>query len=243
VVKAWAKFLTWPLLACSLRGEGLMAPVEPGTPRLGDAVFVGASLGAVGNDSSDVQELVPNAAVQDAYGTLVQLRLGFISESGFSLEGAYAFGPYRQYQFNYVQEQDAYSLSGSTVSIEPGYRVVINRMSMLGVGFAVGYTTDALEFSVAGSSQVFSQTLTGSNMSYAPELKLSMVFGGLGVDVDGGYLISKSGIMSDSSGAPHPVPNAISGNSSSWMMDNSGIFLRVGLVLYLSPPLRQARRA
>jgi hypothetical protein len=220
-----------------------MAPLAPGTPLLRDSVYGAVALGAVGNDSADVQQLVPNAAAQDAYSTLVQLKLGFLTASGFCLEAGYTFGPYRQYQFNYVQEQDAYSLSGSTISLEPMYRVVINSVAMLGLGVAVGYTSDSLEFTQAGVSPGFDQTIYGSNVSYAPELKLSMVFGHLGVYVDGGYLSSRSGIMHDSSGAPHPVPNVIDGTSSPWMMDNSGIFLRVGLVLYLSPPLQMPRRA
>jgi hypothetical protein len=247
VVKAGTQILILALLASSLRGEAagpaLLSPLPPGTPSLRDTVYVGASVGVVGSDSADVQALVPNAAVGDAYGSLVLLKLGFLSESGFCLEGAYSFGPYRQYQFDYVQEQDAYALSESTLSIEPGYRVVLGSMGILGAGLAFGWSRDALLFSVTGSQENFSQSLTGSNISYAPELKLSLVFGRLGLDLDGGYLSSQSGIMKDMSGAPHPVPNVISGGSSSWNMDNSGMFLRLGMVLYWEAPLRPAKRA
>jgi hypothetical protein len=217
----------------------LRSPYDSEAPlRLHDAFYAGVSLGEVMTDKADMQQLVPGSIVPDQYALLGTLRLGFLSSSGFSLDGAFNYGPYRNFTGSYsaypYNFEDHYEFQETSFCLEPGFRVPLGRRMALGGGLALGYASQSFKYT---STLYRSQSFSGSNFSYTPEIKASLFFGRIGLDIDLGYHNSKSEAMKDSSGAPLIVTNLSTGAKSNWNMDNSGWMLRVGAVYYFNPPM------
>jgi len=236
VAQVWSKFLALALLLalpCKALAEADLA--------FSDAPFMGLSLGAVVTDKADMQALLPLAAVPDTLGLLGRLKIGYLSESGFSVEGAYTAGPRRTYAVTYASGggtyTDSYTLYESTFSVEPAFRTPLGPTVAFGAGLEAGYSAYSYSMTSPMSS---GESYSSNAYSFSPELKLSAFFGRFGLDLDLGYHISKSGILKDSGGAPRLVPNLATGGSSPWSIDNSGIFARVGGVYYFSSPIKEA---
>lgn len=211
-------------------------------PMLQDSFYVGLSAAEAATSSDDMQQLLPGVVIKDSGSLLASLKAGFLSESGFWLEGAYTYGPWRQYPILYsssgFQWKETYTFTESTFSLEPGFRFPVGRKVALGGGIAFGLSNQYVSHvSTLGQSEWAS----GSNYSYSPEIKCSLAFSHIGVDIDLGYHISKSGTMKSDSGVPVLYySNLATLTKSPWIVDNSGVFLRVGAVYYFSKPMALA---
>ena len=215
---------------------GLVAEEDP---VFQDVFYMAGELGIVFTSSADMQRLAPGSSVSDRYGNVGQLRAGFLSATGFFFEGAYAFGPYREYNNTYADSTGSYTqtwqFSESTFSIEPGFRVPLNRHFGLGLGVALGYSNASLGALDVPGLPV--QRYSGSGFSYTPELKFSFYFGKIGLDLDLGYHNSTISPMKDNTGLPLTAQNYSTLKTEAWAMDNSGFEAKIGAVLYFDPPL------
>jgi hypothetical protein len=224
-------------------GKGLLALLvclAPAMARselaLKDAAYLGISGGWVACSNDDMRSLVPGAIVPEQWGSLGMLKLGFLSESGFWIEAAYRQGPSRQ--FTEASSKGVYSFTESSFSIEPGIRAALAGRAMLGFGLALGLSSDSFAY----HSPQINAAYSGSNFSLSPEARLSLAFNLIGVDLDFGFHFSQSGAMKDEVGAPLVITSPASGEAATWRMDNSGYFLRLGIVYYFSAPIHDASR-
>jgi hypothetical protein len=215
--------------------EGLEPPGSNARPYQ-NSLYIGLSVAEVMNEMSDVQQLSPNTAFLDQTGTAGKFKIGVLLEEGFWFEGSFDFGPDRSYtlQDPLTSPQASIYLSERTFSVEPGFRFPLGSILSLGAGVALGYSFDSLLYSPSnGPTQVYD----GSGFVYTPEFKLSLALGKIGFDIDAGYHNSKISPLRDNNGYPLTVADLNSGAPENWTMDNSGYFLRMGLLYYFNSPM------
>jgi hypothetical protein len=199
-------------------------------------LYAGISVGWVLSDNSDVQRLSPGSDLTDPSGVMESFRLGLLTDAGFWLEGAFSAGPDRDYSLAGPGSGDpaGLELTENTLSLEPGFRFPLGAHVTLGGGVAIGISSAELVYSPQSGAV---QSYTGSGFVYTPEVKISLVFGGLGLDIDAGFHNSQISPLKDSNGFPLIVADLATGSPENWTMENSGYFIRLGVVYYLKPPM------